>query len=75
MHIPTARPVVAGQLDVHNAAYVIEMLNRACDGCMNGEFAAMVTAPVQKSTLLDAGYAFTGHTEYLAMRTRRPCRS
>jgi 4-hydroxythreonine-4-phosphate dehydrogenase len=70
MHIPTARPVVAGQPDVRNAAYVIEMLNRACDGCMNGEFAAMVTAPVQKSTLLDAGYAFSGHTEYLAARTR-----
>ena len=37
---------------------------------MNGEFAAMVTAPVQKSTLMDAGFAFTGHTEYLAGRTR-----
>jgi 4-hydroxythreonine-4-phosphate dehydrogenase len=70
LHIPTARPVIAGQLDARNAAYVIDMLNRACDGCMNGEFAAMVTAPVQKSTLLDAGYAFTGHTEYLATRTR-----
>ena len=46
------------------------MLDRACDGCMNGEFAAMVTAPVQKSTLMDAGFAFSGHTEYLAARTR-----
>jgi 4-hydroxythreonine-4-phosphate dehydrogenase len=62
--------VIAGQPDARNAAYVIEMLDRACDGCMNGEFAAMVTAPVQKSTLMDAGYAFTGHTEYLARRTR-----
>jgi 4-hydroxythreonine-4-phosphate dehydrogenase len=70
MHIPTTRPVVAGQPDAGNAAYVIELLDRACDGCMNGEFAAMVTAPVQKSTLLNAGYAFSGHTEYLAMRTR-----
>src|SRR3984893_184602 len=70
LHIPTACEVHAGRLDVRNAAYVIEMLNRACDGCMNGEFAAMVTAPVQKSTLLDAGYAFSGHTEYLAARTR-----
>jgi 4-hydroxythreonine-4-phosphate dehydrogenase len=70
LHIPTARPVIAGQPDAHNAAYVIEMLNRACDGCSNGEFAAMVTAPVQKSTLLDAGYPFSGHTEYLAARTR-----
>lgn len=70
LHIPTARPVIAGQPDTRNAPYVIDMLDRACDGCLNGEFAAMVTAPVQKSTLMDAGYAFTGHTEYLAMRTR-----
>lgn len=70
IHIPAAYPVIAGQPDQRNAAYVIDMLDRACDGCMNGEFAAMVTAPVQKSTLLDAGYAFSGHTEYLAARTR-----
>ncbi len=70
LHIPTAQPVIAGRTDARNAAYVIEMLNRACDGCLNGEFAAMVTAPVQKSTLIDAGYAFTGHTEYLAQRSR-----
>lgn len=70
LHIPTAQPVTAGALDARNAGYVIAMLNRACDGCMNGEFAAMVTAPVQKSTLMDAGFAFTGHTEYLAARTR-----
>jgi 4-hydroxythreonine-4-phosphate dehydrogenase len=70
MHMPTAQAVVAGQPDARNAAYVIGMLDRACDGCMNGEFGAMVTAPVQKSVLMDAGYAFTGHTEYLAARTR-----
>jgi 4-hydroxythreonine-4-phosphate dehydrogenase len=70
LHIPTRCEVVAGKPDVRNAAYVIEMLDRACDGCTNGEFAAMVTAPVQKSTLMDAGYAFSGHTEYLAERTR-----
>jgi 4-hydroxythreonine-4-phosphate dehydrogenase len=70
LHVPTAQPVIAGRLDPRNAAYVIEMLNRACDGCSNGEFAAMVTAPVQKSTLMEAGFAFTGHTEYLAARTR-----
>jgi len=70
MHIPTNCRVVAGHPDVRNAAYVIEMLDRACDGCSNGEFAAMVTAPVQKSTLMDAGYRFSGHTEYLAERTR-----
>jgi 4-hydroxythreonine-4-phosphate dehydrogenase len=70
MQIPTSVPVNAGTPDVRNAGYVIEMLNRACDGCSNGEFAAMVTAPVQKSTLMDAGYKFSGHTEYLAARTR-----
>ena len=70
LHLPTAQPVTAGEPDPRNAPYVIGMLDRACDGCMNGEFAAMVTAPVQKSTLMDAGFAFTGHTEYLAKRTR-----
>jgi len=70
MHVSTARPVVAGVLDPGNARYVMTMLDRACDGCMNGEFAAMVTAPVQKSVLMDAGFAFMGHTEYLADRTR-----
>src|SRR5450631_2219438 len=70
LDVPTARPVTAGELDPRNAAYVIKMLERACDGCSNGEFAAMVTAPVQKSTIMDAGYAFSGHTEYLAERTR-----
>ncbi len=76
LHIPTARPVIAGKLDARNAAYVIDMLDRACDGCMNGEFAAMVTAPVQKSTLMDGGFAFTGHTEYLAAANAgRACRS
>ena len=70
LHVPTARPVTPGVLDPGNAAYVLQLLDRACDGCMNGEFAAMVTAPVQKSVIMDAGFAFTGHTEYLAARTR-----
>ena len=70
LHIPTRQPVRAGILDPRNSAYVIEMLDRACDGCMNGEFAAMVTAPVQKSAIIDAGFEFIGHTEYLALRTR-----
>jgi 4-hydroxythreonine-4-phosphate dehydrogenase len=63
LHVPTAQTVIAGELDPRNAAYVLEMLDRACDGCTNGEFAAMVTAPVQKSTIMDAGFAFSGHTE------------
>ncbi len=70
LHVAAERPVIAGHLDPGNAAYVLKLLDRAADGCMNGEFAAMVTAPVQKSVMLDAGYAFSGHTEYLAERTR-----
>ena len=69
LHVPAAVPVIAGVLDPRNAAYVMQTLDRACDGCVSGEFAAMVTAPVQKSTIMDAGFAFTGHTEYLAERT------
>ena len=67
-----ARAPVPGTLDKANARYVLELLDRACDGCVRGEFAAMVTAPVQKSVLSDAGVAFTGHTEYLAARTHAP---
>jgi 4-hydroxythreonine-4-phosphate dehydrogenase len=70
LSVPTAQPVHAGQLDKRNSRYVITMLDRACDGCMNGEFAAMVTAPVQKSILIEAGFPFIGHTEYLAARSR-----
>jgi 4-hydroxythreonine-4-phosphate dehydrogenase len=70
LEIPLREAVRAGHPDPRNAPYVIEMLDRASDGCSNGEFAAMVTAPVQKSTLIEGGYAFTGHTEYLAARTR-----
>ncbi len=69
LDIPCAVPPLAGRPDPRNAEYVLRMLNRACDGCLNGEFAAMVTAPVQKSTIMDAGFRFSGHTEYLAERT------
>ena len=70
LDLPLRQPVRAGQLDPRNAPYVIGLLDRACDGCLNGEFDAMVTAPVQKSTLIEGGYGFTGHTEYLAHRAR-----
>ena len=53
-------------------AAVLALLDRALDGCRSGEFAAMVTAPVQKSVINDAGIAFTGHTEYLAQRCGVP---
>lgn len=72
LHVPAAAPVVAGRLDPANARHVLAILDRALDGCLGGEFDAMVTAPVQKSVLNEAGIAFTGHTEYLAERTRAP---
>jgi 4-hydroxythreonine-4-phosphate dehydrogenase len=65
-HVPLARPAIPGRLDPANARYVLAVLDRAIRGCLEGEFAAMVTAPVQKSVINDAGIAFTGHTEYLA---------
>ncbi|MCU0975619.1 MAG: 4-hydroxythreonine-4-phosphate dehydrogenase PdxA [Steroidobacteraceae bacterium] len=65
---PLARPVLAGRLDAVNARYVLSMLDAAVDGCVAGEFAGMVTAPVQKSVINDAGIVFSGHTEYLAHR-------
>ncbi|MGC3982521.1 MAG: 4-hydroxythreonine-4-phosphate dehydrogenase PdxA [Steroidobacteraceae bacterium] len=69
LHVPAVTPVQAGTLNVANARYVLQLLDRCCDGCIAGEFAAMVTAPVQKSVINQAGVAFTGHTEYLAERT------
>ena len=70
--IPLGAPCVPGRLDPANARHVLGMLDRAIDGCSRGEFAAMVTAPVQKSIINDAGVPFTGHTEYLADRTSAP---
>ena len=71
-HVPLERPVTPGKLDPANARYVLAVLDRAIRGCMNGEYAAMVTAPVQKSVINDAGIAFTGHTEYLAEHASTP---
>jgi 4-hydroxythreonine-4-phosphate dehydrogenase len=51
---------------------VLQLIERAADGCRSGEFSAMVTAPVQKSVINDAGFAFTGHTEFLAQRLGAP---
>lgn len=64
-----ATKVVSGELNPANAGYVLQLLDAACDGCLRHEFAAMVTAPVQKSVINAAGIAFTGHTEYLAARS------
>ncbi len=71
-HVPLARPPRPGKLDPSNARYVLAVLDRAISGCLAGEYDAMVTAPVQKSVINDAGIPFTGHTEYLAEKARSP---
>jgi 4-hydroxythreonine-4-phosphate dehydrogenase len=67
-HMPLRTVETPGQLDARNAFYVLHTLARAADGCLGGEFAALVTAPVQKSIINDAGEAFSGHTEFFAAR-------
>jgi 4-hydroxythreonine-4-phosphate dehydrogenase len=62
-------PAECGRLDPRNAGYVLDTLAHAVDGCVDGRYAAMVTAPVHKGVINDAGIAFTGHTEFLADRT------
>ena len=63
---PLSRPCTPGQLDSANAGYVLAILEKACKSCLEGEFDAMVTAPVQKEIINRAGIAFSGHTEFLA---------
>lgn len=72
LHLPLSRACRPGTLDPGNAGYVISLLERALAGCRSGEFAALVTAPVQKSVINDGGVPFVGHTEYLAERTGTP---
>jgi 4-hydroxythreonine-4-phosphate dehydrogenase len=69
LHVPLTESSNPGQLDPGNARYVLNMLDRAIEGCSNGEFCAMVTAPVHKGIINNAGIPFSGHTEYLAQRT------
>jgi 4-hydroxythreonine-4-phosphate dehydrogenase len=72
LHLPLHAPSRAGLLDPANARYVLALLDRAVAGCLSGEFAALVTAPVHKAVINDAGIAFSGHTEYLAEKTSTP---
>ena len=71
-HVPLPTRSVPGSLDVRNAPYVLELLDRALAGVRSGRFDAMVTAPVQKSVIAQSGVAFSGHTEYLAERCAAP---
>ncbi|STD48905.1 4-hydroxythreonine-4-phosphate dehydrogenase [Edwardsiella tarda] len=67
--VPLEGDVVPGMLNVANGQYVVATLARACDGCLNGEFSALVTGPVHKGIINDAGVPFTGHTEFFAERS------
>lgn len=69
IHVPLATPCRAGVLDAVNSEYVLATLRRAVQGCLAGEFSGMVTAPVHKGIINDAGIPFTGHTEFLAEQT------
>lgn len=71
-HVPLVAPVTAGRLAPVNSPYVLALLGRAAAGCIDGSYAAMVTAPVHKGAINDAGIPFTGHTEYLAGLTSTP---
>ncbi len=70
--VAVAAPPVAGKLDSRNAHYVLESLSLAMNWCLDGHAQALVTGPVQKSVINDAGIAFSGHTEFLAERSRTP---
>ncbi len=69
LHVPLGTRARPGRLDSGNSAYVLRTLEVAADGCLDGAFNAMATAPVHKGVINDAGFAFTGHTEFLAART------
>jgi 4-hydroxythreonine-4-phosphate dehydrogenase len=71
-HVPLKKSAPAGRIDPANARYVLDMLDAALAGCLGGEYAAMVTAPVHKGVINDAGISFSGHTEYLAEHTATP---
>lgn len=65
-HLPVQEKVVAGELNAKNGQYVLNTLRYASQGCLSGEFAAVVTAPVHKGIINDAGVPFSGHTEFFA---------
>jgi 4-hydroxythreonine-4-phosphate dehydrogenase len=72
IHQPLVNEAKCGQLDVANAQSLLDGLTLAVEGCSKGIFSALVTAPLQKSVICDAGISFTGHTEFLAEKTGCP---
>jgi len=71
LSIPCPDVVIPGKLNVNNAVYVLNMLNEAADRCLQGEFSALVTAPVHKAVINQAGFAFSGHTEFFQARCKK----
>ena len=64
--IPMESLCIPGMLNTANARYVLALLDTGCQGCLNNTFAGMITAPVNKAIINEAGFPFSGHTEYLA---------
>ncbi|HAR56199.1 MAG TPA: 4-hydroxythreonine-4-phosphate dehydrogenase PdxA [Idiomarina baltica] len=71
-HVPLAETAIAGALNVANGQYVVETLSIASDGNLSGEFDAIVTGPVHKGIINEAGVAFSGHTEFFANKADCP---
>lgn len=72
LDVPLGAEVTAGKLNPANGGYVLQTLQASARGCLSGEFAAIVTGPVQKSVINDAGVPFSGHTEYFAEQSDTP---
>lgn len=75
LHVPLKGACEAGRLNPENAPYVLQLLDTACQGISDGLFAGMVTAPLHKGVINDAGAGggfFSGHTEYLAEKSNTP---
>lgn len=72
LHTPANQPAIAGKLNAQNSTYVLKTLETAALGCMQDQFDAMVTAPVHKGIINEAGIDFSGHTEFLAELTNTP---
>ncbi|MEM7303926.1 MAG: 4-hydroxythreonine-4-phosphate dehydrogenase PdxA [Pseudomonadota bacterium] len=68
-HIPAIAPVEYGKLNVSNAEHVLTCIDEAISGTLSGQYSGIVTAPIHKGIINDAGINFTGHTEYLAEKT------
>jgi len=70
--IPLQDEVIAGQLNPTNSQYVLDTLHQACQMNLNGEFQALVTGPVHKGVINEAGIPFSGHTEFFAQQSNTP---